>query len=531
MHILFGSVTGTAENVARSAAKVAKARGHEVALSELDDVSMEDLAAMDDVLVVISTYGEGEMPFNAEMFWDEIGAAPPVLKGLRYGVLALGDTAYEQFCQAGKDIDAKFAELGAERTIARADCDLNYEKTAEEWIDRAIPVAGEGGGATDAAPVALEEAAEEGWSRARPFPASLVENRLLSGAGSTKEMRHIVLSLEGSGIAYEAGDCLAVVPQNAPDLVRALLQRLNKTWHTRVAGYDLPLGELLSAKFEILTPSQDLVAGVAAVVEDEALRAAVAGGRETQAEYLWGKDVLDILNIDPRLVVSAEILLPLLSPLQHRAYSIASTPLTAPDAIHLTVSTVRWAREGRDYGGVCSTHFADRLELGEGAGVFLVPNKRFRLPADGNTPIIMVGPGTGIAPYLGFLEERRATGARGAAWLFTGDRHRATDHVYQAELQSFSEAGVLTHLELAFSRDQAEKVYVSDLLRARGAEVYNVIETGAHVYLCGDATSMAPGVEAALVDIIAEHGAMMEAYAKDRLAQLRRQGRYLKDVY
>ncbi|MEO0484732.1 MAG: sulfite reductase flavoprotein subunit alpha [Pseudomonadota bacterium] len=528
MNILFGSVTGTAENVARTAAKLAKSRGHQVNICELDSVSMEELAEMDDVLVFVSTYGEGEMPFNAELFWDEIEAAPPVLKGVKFGVCALGDSAYEQFCQAGKDIDAMLAECGATRRIDRADCDLNYEATAEAWIDQAIPASGNAAVVDE-----VEETAEEvvAWSRANPYPARIVENRALTGEGSTKEVHHIVLSLGDSGLDYAAGDGIAVVPRNAQELVQQILRRLNRPWVSRVEGYDLPLGELLSSKFEILTPSKDLIEGVASVVQDDALAAAMAGGREAQEAFFWGKDVLDVLNIDPRLVVTADILLGLLKPLQHRTYSIASSPRVHAGEVHLTVAAVRWAGAKRRYNGVCSTYLIDEMEVGEEAAVFMIPNKRFRLPEDGAAPVIMVGPGTGIAPFIGFLQERQARGDDGLNWLITGDRQRATDHVYEAELTAFEVAGVLGRLDLAFSRDQAEKVYVQDLLRAAAADVWAQIEAGAHIYVCGDAKGMAPAVEEALIAIIAEHGGVSERYAADRLAQMRRQGRYLKDVY
>ena len=489
---------------------------------------MEELAEMEDVLIVVSTYGEGEMPFNAEMFWDEIEAAPPVLEGLQYGVLALGDTAYEQFCQAGKDIDAMLEQCGATRRVDRVDCDLNYEKDADAWIDRAIPMAGDGAAVTvDAGP----EVEERVWSRTNPFPAKITENRLLNGEGSSKEMRHIVLSIEGSGMTYEAGDSLAIVPKNDQELVQKFLKRLNKTWVTRIDGFDLPLGELLKSKLEILTPSKDLIDGVAAVVQDEELAAAMQGDREAYEAYFWGKDVLDVLDIDPRLVVGAEILLPLLSPLQHRAYSIASSPKLHPDEIHLTVAAVRWKDGDKDYNGVCSTYLADRLDDGEEAGLFMVPNKRFRVPESGETPMIMVGPGTGIAPFIAFLQEREAAGASGETWLFTGDRNRSCDHCYEAELDAFAASGALTHLELAFSRDQDEKIYVQHLIRENGAALWAAIEAGAHIYVCGDAKKMAPDVEEALQDMIAEYGQMDRPYAVDRLNQLRRQGRYLKDVY
>lgn len=526
MNILFGSVTGTAENLARSAAKLARSRGHDVSITELDEVSMDDLAAMEDVLIVVSTYGEGEMPFNAEMFWDEIEAAPPVLAGLQYGVLALGDTAYEQFCQAGKDIDAMLEACGATRRVERADCDLNYEATAQAWMEAAIPVAS---GATAVAATVEEELSQESWSRTNPFPAPILENRLLSGEGSTKEMRHIVLSLEGSGLTYEAGDCVGLVPKNDPELVQQFLRRLNKTWVTRIAGYDQPLGELLTSKLEILTPSKALIDGVGAVVQDAGLQAALQGSKEEYEAYFWGKDVLDVLDIDPRLVVSAEILLPLLSPLQHRSYSIASAPTRHGEELHLTVAAIRWSG-ARQYNGVCSTYLADRLEPREEAGLFMIPNKRFRA-APPDVPMIMVGPGTGIAPYLGFLADREAADATGETWLFTGDRNRACDHCYEAELTEYEASGALTHLHLAFSRDQDRKIYVQDLIRYEGEELWRAIEDGAHIYVCGDAKRMAPDVETAFINIIARHGGMSERYAEDRLAQLRRQGRYAKDVY
>ena len=527
MNILFGSVTGTAENLARSAAKLARARGHDVNITELDEVSMDDLATMDDVLIVVSTYGEGEMPFNAELFWDEIEAAPPVLQGLKYGVLALGDTAYEQFCQAGKDIDAMLEACGATRRVDRVDCDLNYEKDAQAWIEAAIPMAG--GGEVVSVEALTEEEEEEVWSRTNPFPAPILENRKLSGEGSTKDMRHIVLSLEGSGLTYEAGDCVGIVPKNDPELVQQFLRRLNKTWVTRLPGYDVPLGELLTSRLEILTPSKALIDGVGAVVQDADLKAALNGTREEYESYFWGKDVIDVLNIDPRLVVGADILIPLLSPLQHRSYSIASTPVCHGDEVHLTVAAVRWENE-RSYGGVCSTFLADRLEEGETAGLFPIPNKRFRVPAP-DVPMIMVGPGTGIAPYLGFLAERYAAGAKGETWLYTGDRNRDCDHCYEEELVGFEASGALSHLRLAFSRDGAQKTYVQHLMAEDGAALWQAIEAGAHIYLCGDAKRMALDVEATLVRIIAEHGQMTERYAEDRLAQLRRQGRYVKDVY
>ncbi|MEM9971109.1 MAG: sulfite reductase flavoprotein subunit alpha [Pseudomonadota bacterium] len=528
MNILFGSVTGTAENLARDAARLAQERGHAVNLSELDEITMEDLCEMDDVLVVISTYGEGEMPFNAEVFWDEIEANKPVLEGLTYGVLALGDTAYEQFCQAGKEIDARFEELGAVRRIDRVDCDLNYEKDAANWIDRAIP---KGEDAPATVSDAAVEPATKSWSRANPYHAKILQNRLLSGHGSSKEIRHLALDIADSGLSYEAGDCIAVVPRNPPELVEEMLARLQATADDLVDGYDLPLGELLSTKFEISTPHEHFVRAVSSVIADEDLKDACRGGREDLEDYLFGMDIIDVLDVDPRLQVDAETLLSLLQPLQHRAYSIASSPKAYEEEIHLTVAALRWSYNKRVHTGVCSTHLADRMTAGSDVAMFMVPNKRFRVPEDPKTPMIMVGPGTGIAPFLGFLQERKATGAAGHNWLFFGDRNAAHDDVYRDELTAFERDGYLHRLDKAFSRDQKDKVYVQDRMKAASAEVYRQLENGAHFYLCGDAKNMAPDVERALREIIAEQSGRSAEDAERYVSDMRREGRYLKDVY
>ncbi|MEL6952395.1 MAG: flavodoxin domain-containing protein [Pseudomonadota bacterium] len=528
MNILFGSVTGTAENVARDAARKARSRGHHVRICELDEITMDELMEMEDVLVVIATYGEGEMPFNAEMFWDELEAIEPPLDTLSYSVLALGDTAYKQFCQAGKDLDARFEELGATRRLERVDCDLNYERDAAAWIDKVIPQI-EG-----AAPV--EEPDDEGalgsvgrrYTRATPFSAEILENRLLSGDGSSKETRHYRISLEGSGLEYLPGDCVGVVPVNPPEMVADLLERLRASAEDTVEGYDLSLGQLLSTKFEINTAGDTLIRAVNSVIEDDDLAQACAGGRAGIEDYAWGRDVVDILSIDPRLEVDPETLLSLLPPLQHRTYSIASSAKASPGEMHLTVATLRWEREGRAHRGLCSTHLADTLGQGGRAEIFMVPNSRFRLPNLGSAQVIMVGPGTGIAPYLGFLQERQASGASGTNWLITGDRHSATDHVYARELAAFQEAGVLNRLDLAFSRDQAEKRYVQDVMRENGEELYGALERGAYFYLCGDAKRMAVDVEACLVELIDTYGT---AKPENFLSDMRREGRYAKDVY
>ena len=531
MNILFGSVTGTAENVARSAARMAQTRGHDVRITELDEISMEELEDMDDVLVVIATYGEGEMPFNAETFWDELEYNEPILDGLTFGVLALGDSAYEQFCQAGKDIDEKFEELGATRRLRRVDCDLNYEKDAEAWIDQAIPMRE---GATPVAATAADAAEPEvkRYTRADPFQAKIVENTRLSGPGSSKEIHHISLDISGSGIEYLAGDAIGVIPYNSAPLVDEMLDRLDASETDTVEGYDLLLGALLKSKFEIMTPNLDFVRAVSSVIEIDDINAAVNSGSKAELDaFCWGKDVIDILNCDPRLHVDPDVLFSLLQPLQYRAYSIASTPQTAPDRIDLTVAAVRWENGARAYNGVASTMLIDQMSPGDEVGMFLVPNKRFRLPDDGSAPLIMVGPGTGIAPFIGFLEERQAVGATGQTWLYFGDRNASEDFIYKDRLQAFQHAGTLNHLRVAFSRDTSEKIYVQNRMLEDAGPIFKALENGAYFYLCGDAKNMAPDVEETLLDIIADGLRSNRTDAVRYVSDMRRSGRYLKDVY
>lgn len=529
MNIYFGSVTGTAENVARETAKLAQSRGHKVAISELDDLSIDQLEELDDLVIVIATYGEGEMPFNAELFWDELNAEEPDLEGLTYAVLGLGDSAYEQFCQAGKDIDARLEELGAQRRLKRVDCDLNYEKAAQHWMEHAVPKSGGEPGMTEGEAISkTAEAEPEPWSRRKPFPATIKENRRLSGAGSTKQINHIVLDINGSGFEYEAGDSIAVIPRNDPDLVAAFLDRFDETADSRVEGYDETLGVLLESRFEITTPSERLLRAVASVIKDDALSQAVSGGHGAMEAFRWNMDILDVLNIDPRLKVPPDVLFGLLQPLQHRAYSIASTPVVSAGEVHLTVASVRWEYLEREHRGACSTMLTDRSAAGAQVSTFMVPNKRFRLPEDDAAPIIMIGPGTGVAPFIGFLDERQQKGAEGDAWLFFGDRQQSQDFIYEEKLKSFQDAGTLSRLDCAFSRDADQKVYVQDRLREAGAEVVQWLDRGAWLYICGDAKRMAPDVEATLREVVAEHGG---CDAEKYVSNLRREGRYHKDVY
>jgi len=536
LHIAFGTQTGNSESLALEVAAKAKGIGLSPKVTALDDLSLEALAYIQSLLVVVSTYGEGEMPDNAALFWEAISASTtPRMEHLHFGVLALGDTGYDEFCQAGKLIDIRLEQLGARRLLPRVDCDVDYEDPAAEWMENAVPLAaefaGESTGGEEGAATVLP-AKKSGWNRKNPFSSPTVENRRLSGEGSAKEIRHFAFDLADSGIEYDAGDALGVQPENDAVLVDALLSQLNADGDAAVEGQDLPLQEMLRTRLEISTPPPALVEAVNERVEDEDLRFILENGdKESLENWLWAKDTLDLLRMGPVGLFSAEELLKLLKPLQHRAYSISSSPKAHPGEVHLTVAAVRWMYEGREHRGVCSTYLADRIQAGNEVRIFPSPNRSFRIPEDPDVPMIMVGPGTGIAPFRAFLEERKAIGARGKNWLLFGDQTRKHDYIYQDELEEMQADGILDKLDLAFSRDQAEKLYVQTRMRENAKALYRWLEEGAGFYVCGDASRMAKDVDAALHEVIQEQGGLSEDEAYAYVAEMKKSKRYLRDVY
>ncbi|MEV0170338.1 sulfite reductase flavoprotein subunit alpha [Streptomyces sp. NPDC050803] len=520
--VLYGTQTGNAEFLAGELVAGARARGLGGTATALDDITPEQLAAMSHVLVVTSTYGEGEMPDNAMLFWEALQAeTAPRLEQLSYAVLGLGDRGYDDFCQAAKLIDTRLEQLGASRLHERVDCDVDFEEPAAQWTAAVLErLAAE----TGAAPVAVADPApraRSAWNKRNPYRSRLAENRLLSSPGSAKEIRHYEFDLGDSGITYEAGDALAVVPVNDSRLVDELLEHLG-------GGDDEEVADLL--RRELRAPSKELIADLVERAPASELASVVAhGDRSDLDSWLWGRDILDLLRDAGSASPGLSELLPFLRPLQARQYSISSSPLAHPDRIHLTVASVRYGTGQRRYEGVASTYLADRVD---GAiGLYVQPNASFGVPADDDTPMVMIGPGTGIAPFRGFLHERAARGAAGRNWLFFGDQHRATDFVYEDELTELHKRGVLTELDLAFSRDQAEKIYVQTRMRERSRELYAWLEEGAHVYVCGDASRMAKDVEAALLGVIAEQRGRGDDDAAEYLADLRRAKRYVRDVY
>lgn len=533
--VLYGSQTGNCELLAEDFVAASRDRGVAATIQPLDAVTPEALAELGHVLIITSTYGEGDMPDNAELFWEALtDEGAPRLESLQFSVLGLGDTGYDNFCEAGKLLDMRLEQLGAQRLAPRVDCDVSYEDEAAGWIQTVVEALAKqapAGASVAAGGEAAPSRARSAWNRKNPFPARLVENRVLSRAGSAKEIRHLELALGDSGMEYAAGDALAVMPRNDPALAEALVSVLGHDAEAEVAGTTLT--DALLHSWEIRTPSKDLIAALAERNPGGELAALVQReDREPLENWLYGKDTLDLLELNAAHAFGLDEIASLFRPLQHRAYSISSSPLASPDRIHLTVASVRHGSD-RVRGGVCSTFLADRVGAEDVAGIFLQPNQAFRLPADGDRPVIMIGPGTGVAPFRAFLQERAATGATGPNWLFFGDQHQASDFIYAEELQAHADAGLLTRLDLAFSRDQAEKVYVQTRMREHAADLFGWLEDGAYVYVCGDATRMAKDVDAALLEIVATQlgGTDRSERAAEYVNDLKRTKRYVRDVY
>ncbi len=517
--ILYGSQSGNCEALSKDLRKHAKASGFAPAVRELNDVALDELPGMGRLVVVCSTFGEGDPPDNAKSFCDAIHADDaPSLAGLDFAVCGMGDSSYTHFNKTGRDLDARLAALGANRVVDFVACDVAYDDDFAQWKSDVFGSAAfQVEGATPAAAGdTTGDEPKERFTKSEPFPATILEVRRLSGDGSAKEVNHVEISLAGSGLDYAVGDALGLWPTNCTELVQELLAMFGFTGRevVQIKADVMSLRAALLDKLDICTVTAKTL---------EAL------GVDPATEVPAGTQLLDLLEgivdqIEPQQLVDA------LRPLSPRLYSIASSRAAHPGEVHLTVGAVRYETHGRPRKGVASTFLADRCGCGARVGVYLQRSAHFHIPDD-DTPLIMIGPGTGIAPFRAFLEERSTHENKGRNWLFFGDQHEADDFLYREEVDAWLADGTLESFTAAWSRDQAEKVYVQHRMAEHGAELWDWLQAGGAVYVCGDASRMAKDVDAALHALIAEHGTMSETDAAAYVEQLKADHRYQRDVY
>ncbi|WP_429036475.1 assimilatory sulfite reductase (NADPH) flavoprotein subunit [Aeromonas veronii] len=531
--ILYGSQTGNAKGVASAIKAQAEARGLPVTLTSMADYKPKQLKKETHLLVVVSTYGEGEPPESAVDLYEQLKKGKVgKLEGLKFAVLGLGDSSYEFFCQTGKDFDSLLTKAGADRVHELASLDVDYQDAAKAWGEQALnaiaATLSAGPSGSSVASAVQQAVGHSQYSKENPFPARLSVNQKITGRDSTKDIRHIEISLEESGIRYQPGDALGIWFDNDADLVGEVLALADLSGDEATARGSLR--EVLSRELELTRLHGGFITGLAEISDNAALKD-LAGDKAQVNALVASAQVVDVLKRFPT-ALTAEQLLGLLRPLTPRLYSIASSQSEVEEEVHLTVGVVRYPQEdGTVRSGAASSYLADRLPEDAEVRVFVEHNDNFRLPANPDTPVIMVGPGTGIAPFRAFLQEREAQGADGKNWLFFGNPHFTQDFLYQVEWQRYVKSGLLSKISLAFSRDQANKIYVQDRLREAGLELYQWLEAGAHFYVCGDANHMAKDVQEALLDVIAEHGQKSREEAEEYLSELRRAKRYQRDVY
>ncbi len=534
MTILYGSQTGNGRAIAEELKQNAVSRGFAVNLFSLADYRPANIKRETLISLVVSTHGEGDPPDDAELFHEFLlSGKAPQLKQLKYSVLALGDTSYVNFCQTGRDLDARLSELGATRFVPTLECDLDYDEAVAAWADDVLQALPDVLDSVPGVPRLHAVKPPAVYSRHRPFEAVVLTNQKITGAKSTKDVRHIELSLEGSGLTYEPGDSLAVIADNPPQLIEELLETLGFSGdeEVEVQGAAFTIRDALRAKLEITVPNLGFLKVYAELADSQDLRGLLQADRQAELSvFLEARQIIDIVREYAAPVSAAEFAASLRK-LMPRSYSVASSPLANPDEVHLTVASVNYQAFGTEHWGAASSMLADRIAEGDKVSVFVEPNPRFRLPADAQTPVIMIGPGTGVAPFRAFVEQRAELGATGKNWLFFGDRTFHSDFLYQLEWQRFLKHGALHRMNVAFSRDQADKVYVQHRIEEQGAEVYEWLQQGAAIYVCGDAKHMAGDVHDALVNVLVSHGGHDTGSAQIYLKDLRRAGRYQRDVY
>ncbi|TBW88029.1 assimilatory sulfite reductase (NADPH) flavoprotein subunit [Staphylococcus hominis] len=536
--LLYGSETGNAQGLAEIFEERLSNIGHNVTLKAMDEFKSKNLKNVEDLFIITSTQGEGDPPDNAAELHEFIhGRKAPKLEGVRFSVLALGDQTYEFFCQTGKDFDKKLEELGAERLYERVDCDVDYEEDAEKWMANVINTidsAPEGTQSEQVVSESIKSAKEKKYSKANLYQAEVLENINLNGRGSNKETRHIEFLLDNFGEEYEVGDCLVVLPQNDPALVELLMSTLGWDPGDQIQisedGDTISLEEALTSYFEITKLTRPLLQNAAAYFDNEALEDKVQDSEWIQ-NYIEGRDFIDLLNDFPPEELEPEDLYQILRKLPPREYSISSSYQSLPDEVHITVGAVRYNTHGRDRSGVCSVQFAERIQPGDTVPIYLKRNPNFKFPKNGDTPVIMIGPGTGIAPFRAHMQEREEYGYKGNTWLFFGDQHFTTDFLYQTEWQEWLKDGFLEKMNVAFSRDTDQKVYVQHRIAEHSKEFNEWLEKGASIYICGDEKNMAKDVHQAIRNVLVKEQNLTEEDAESYLKQMKKDKRYQRDVY
>lgn len=541
--ILFGSDTGNGQTLAEEMFGKLEERDFNVSVSSLDDFKPKNLKNVEDLLIVTSTHGEGDPPDNALNFYEFLNSRrAPKFEDLRFSVLSLGDQSYEFFCQTGKDFDKRLEELGGERLYPRVDCDVDFDEPAADWVE----------GVLDALRVQQEviltdEPSQTGvdsltdkqppvYSRTHPFKAEVLENLNLNGRGSNKETRHLELSLEGSKFKFEPGDSLGIFPKNDPSLVDRLIDEIGWNPEEPVLinkrGEQSTFRDALLFNFEITRLTKPLLENAARVFENDALSELLKPGHEDELKtYIDGRDLLDLVQDFKPQDISPSEFIQILRKIPARLYSITSGFNANPDEVHLTIGTVRYHAHGRERSGVCSGQCGERAQPGELLPVYIQHNQNFKFPTDSKRPVIMIGPGTGVAPFRSYLEEREESGIEGKTWLFYGDQHFATDFLYQIEWQRWLKEGVLTRMDVAFSRDGPEKVYVQHRMLEKSKDFFQWLKEGASVYVCGDEKYMANDVHTTLLTILMQEGDMSHEEAEVYLNEMRQEKRYQRDIY
>ena len=532
LKILYGTHTGRSKTIAGQLAEKLATRGVEAVSVALDDYKTRQLSSETNVVFIVSTHGEGEPPAMAEDFYGFItGKRAPQLPNLNYSVVALGDKSYKLFCKTGIDIDQALAKLGAKTILPILTLDVDFDEEIERWITDFTDVFADIPAVSSPASVSGNILKSETYSRRNPFHATVIDKVKITGRDSDKEVYHVELSLDGSGIAYEPGDSVGILANNPPELVDAILKHSGFDGSEQVAIKEgtFSLKDALSEHLEITVLNRDVIQKYQKKAGNSELQK-ITDDENLLDQFFYGHDVLDLLEEFP-FALSAQELADLLRSFPARLYSISSSQSAVGDEVHITVATVRYSNKGRNRGGACSTYLADRIEVDSQVSVFIEKNPAFKLPENEETPVILIGAGTGVAPYRSFLQHREANNQKGKAWLFFGERRFHSDFLYQVEWQKLLKDGYLEKIDVAFSRDQQEKIYVQNRLIEKQKEVFEWLKKGANIYLCGDMKQMARDVQKTLLQIFETEGGMSEEKALEYLKTLKKEKRFQTDVY